>query len=164
MGYKYETHMHTAESSACGRFCAREMVQAYKAAGYAGIFVTDHFFNGNCTVDRRLPWADKVELFCKGYENAKAEGDKIGLDVFFGFEYCVEGADFLGAFFASFPAGAAFLGASAFFAGSAFFAVAAFLDCFSTAATDAFIVFDADFIRFFYSLLFTLSKIVVYYR
>ena len=95
MGYKYETHMHTTEGSACGRSSAKEMVHAYRAAGYAGLFITDHFFNGNCAVDRSLPWAEKVELFCKGYENAKAEGDKVGLDVFFGFEYCVEGADFL---------------------------------------------------------------------
>lgn len=95
MGYKYETHMHTTEGSGCGKSSAKEMVQAYKEAGYRGIFVTDHFFNGNCTVDRRLPWDEKIELFCKGYENAKAEGEKVGLDVFFGLEYCVEGADFL---------------------------------------------------------------------
>ena len=95
MSYKYETHMHTLEGSACGRFTGAEMARAFKEAGYTGIFVTDHFFNGNCAVDRQLPWAEKVELFCKGYENAKAEGDKIGLDVFFGFEYGVDAADFL---------------------------------------------------------------------
>lgn len=95
MGYKYETHMHTSEGSACGAYTASEMVRAYKEAGYTGIFVTDHFFNGNCAVGSDLPWKERVELFCKGYENAKAEGDRIGLDVFFGFEYGVEGADFL---------------------------------------------------------------------
>ena len=78
MSYKYETHMHTLEGSACGRFTGAEMARAFKEAGYTGIFVTDHFFNGNCAVDRQLPWAEKVELFCKGYENAKAEGDKMG--------------------------------------------------------------------------------------
>ena len=95
MGYKYETHMHTVEGSACGRSTGKEMVRAYKQAGYTGVFVTDHFFNGNCAVDRSLSWEEKVEQFCKGYENAKEEGDKIGLDVFFGFEYCVDAADFL---------------------------------------------------------------------
>lgn len=95
MSYKYETHMHTSEGSACGKFTAAEMVQAYKDAGYTGIFVTDHFFNGNTAVDRRLTWQEKIENFCKGYENAKAAGDKIGLDVFFGLEYGVQGADFL---------------------------------------------------------------------
>ena len=95
MIYKYETHMHTSESSACARAGAAEMIRAHKEAGYTGVFVTDHFFNGNCTVDRKLPWEEKVERFCMGYENAKAEGERIGLDVFFGLEYCVEGADFL---------------------------------------------------------------------
>lgn len=95
MGYKYEPHMHTGEGSACGRSSGAEMVNIYKEWGYSGVFVTDHFFNGNCAVDCRLPWAEKVELFCKGYENAKAEGDRIGLQVFFGFEYGVRSADFL---------------------------------------------------------------------
>ena len=95
MSYRYETHMHTVEGSACGRSTGKEMVRAYKEAGYTGVFVTDHFFNGNCAIDRDLSWEEKVEQFCKGYENAKEEGDKIGLDVFFGFEYCVDAADFL---------------------------------------------------------------------
>lgn len=95
MSYKYETHMHTSEGSACGKFTGAEMARAFKEAGYTGIFVTDHFFNGNCAMDRHLPWEERVELFCKGYENAKMEGEQIGLDVFFGFEYGVEGADFL---------------------------------------------------------------------
>ena len=95
MSYRYETHMHTSQGSACGRSTGAEMARAYKEAGYTGVFVTDHFFNGNCAVDRSLPWEEKVELFCKGYEDAKEEGDKIGLDVFFGFEYCFDAADFL---------------------------------------------------------------------
>ena len=95
MGYKYETHMHTSEGSACGKSTAAEMVRSYKEQGYTGIFVTDHFFNGNCAVDRSLNWEEKIDLFCRGYENAKAEGERIGLQVFFGFEYGVNAADFL---------------------------------------------------------------------
>lgn len=95
MGYRYETHMHTSEGSACGKSTAAEMVRAHKQLGYTGVFVTDHFFNGNCAVSRELPWAEKVERFCRGYENAKAEGEKIGLDVFFGFEYGIHQIDFL---------------------------------------------------------------------
>lgn len=95
MTYKYETHMHTCEASKCAGSTGAEMARAHKEAGYTGIFVTDHFFNGYCRIDNSLPWAEKVELFCKGYEGAKAEGDKIGLQVFFGFEYCVDAAEFL---------------------------------------------------------------------
>lgn len=95
MGYRYETHSHTSEGSACSSSSGAEMARAHKNAGYTGMFVTDHFFNGNTAVDRSLPWPERVEAFCKGYENAKAEGDRIGLQVFFGFEYAYQGAEFL---------------------------------------------------------------------
>ena len=45
--YIYETHLHTSEGSACGRSKAADIVHAYKAAGYTGIIITDHFFYGN---------------------------------------------------------------------------------------------------------------------
>lgn len=93
--FKYETHLHTSESSACAVFSAVEQVRFYKEMGYDGIIVTDHFFNGNSTVPRELPWGERIDLFCKGYENAKAEGDRIGLSVFFGFESGFCGPDFL---------------------------------------------------------------------
>ena len=71
------------------------MARAYQKAGYAGIVVTDHFFYGNTAADRSLPWKDWVEQFCKGYEHAKEEGDKIGLQVFFGWESGYHGTEFL---------------------------------------------------------------------
>lgn len=91
----YETHLHTSEASACGLLSAVEMVQKYKAAGYTGVVVTDHFVGGNTAIDRSLPWEAWVEGFCKGYENAKAEGDRIGLQVFFGWESGYQGTEFL---------------------------------------------------------------------
>lgn len=93
--YKYETHLHTTEGSACSIVSAAEHVRYYKDAGYTGIIVTDHFFNGNTTVPKNLPWEERIELFCRGYENAKEEGDKIGLSVFFGWEAGFDGTDFL---------------------------------------------------------------------
>ena len=42
--YVYETHMHTSEASACAGSTGTQMARAYKAAGYTGIIVTDHFF------------------------------------------------------------------------------------------------------------------------
>ncbi len=85
--YLYETHCHTAEGSKCGKSSAAEYVKFFKELGYQGIFITDHFLNGNTTVDTSLSWQKQINDFCKGYEIAKAEGDKVGLDVFFGFEY-----------------------------------------------------------------------------
>ncbi|MGN0665809.1 MAG: PHP-associated domain-containing protein [Huintestinicola sp.] len=93
--FRYETHMHTMEASACSNSSAADMADKYKAEGYTGVFVTDHFFNGNTSVPRELPWREWVEGYCKGYEHAKARGDEIGLDVFFGFEFGDGGSDFL---------------------------------------------------------------------
>lgn len=95
MSYRYETHMHTRQGSSCSSSSGAEMARAHKEAGYAGIFVTDHFFNGNCAVPADLTWQERVERFCSGYEDAKAEGDRIGLQVFFGFEYNTYGTEFL---------------------------------------------------------------------
>lgn len=93
--YKYETHLHTREGSACSSAPAEEMALAHKKLGYDGIFVTNHFFTGNTSVPRDLPWAERVEQYCRGYELAKAVGDEIGLKVFFGIEHCVYSSDFL---------------------------------------------------------------------
>jgi len=91
----YETHLHTSEASACAISSAVEHVRSYKEAGYEGIIVTDHFLNGNTNVPRGLPWEQRVELFCKGYEKAKEEGDRVGLSVFFGWEVNFNFTEFL---------------------------------------------------------------------
>ena len=70
MGYLYETHLHTAQASACGRSSGAEHVRYYQSLGYTGIFVTDHFFGGNTCVPRDLPWEERIDLFCRGYEDA----------------------------------------------------------------------------------------------
>lgn len=94
-GYFYDTHVHTSEGSACGKNTGAQMARAFAAAGYTGIIITDHFFYGNTAVDRALPWVEWVDRYCKGYEHAKAEGDKLGLQVFFGWEAGYGGTDFL---------------------------------------------------------------------
>ncbi len=95
MLYKYETHLHTSEGSKCGKNTAAEMICAAKEAGYTGVVITDHNWKGNTAIDRSLSWEDFVKEFCKGYENAKAEGDRIGVDVFFGWEACYRGTEFI---------------------------------------------------------------------
>jgi hypothetical protein len=95
MSFLYETHLHTASASACAKSRGAEYISYYKGLGYDGIIVTDHFFNGNCSVPKNLPWDERVELFCKGYEEAKAEGDRQGLKVFFSWEARFFGDEFL---------------------------------------------------------------------
>ncbi len=95
MLYRYETHLHTAQASACSVVRGRDYIPFYQDLGYAGIFVTDHFFGGNTAVDRFLPWREQVDRFCSGYEDAKDEGDKRGFPVFFGWEQNYDGDEYL---------------------------------------------------------------------
>ncbi|MGN1205973.1 MAG: PHP-associated domain-containing protein [Eubacterium sp.] len=93
--YLYETHLHTSEASACARSTGKEMAQACKDAGYTGIIVTNHNWHGNHCIDRSLSWEMWIREYCRGYEEAKKWGDKIGLDVFFGYESGYQGTEFL---------------------------------------------------------------------
>ena len=93
--FKYETHLHTSETSLCGASSGAEYAVFYKNLGYTGIFVTDHFLNGNVATTESLSWSERVEAFCLGYEVTAQKGREIGLDVFFGWEYSYGWAHFL---------------------------------------------------------------------
>ena len=93
--YKYETHFHTSYASACARARGSEYMGLYRSLGYDGILVTEHFWRGNCAVDRHLPWDKFVEQFCRGYEETRAAGQRMGIDVFFGWEETFDGDDYL---------------------------------------------------------------------
>lgn len=87
----YETHLHTSQASACAVVTGAYHAKQYKARGYDGIIITDHFFGGNTAVPRHMSWEERINRFCSGYEDAKAEGDRIGLKVFFGWEQAYYG-------------------------------------------------------------------------
>ncbi|MEG1887477.1 MAG: histidinol-phosphatase, partial [Oscillospiraceae bacterium] len=94
--FKYEMHLHTRNCSACGVATSSEMAYSYACAGYSGIVLTDHFLKGNTAVDRRLPWADKMNKYHESYLELKTEGEKNGISVFFGLEYSTgRGIEFL---------------------------------------------------------------------
>ena len=95
MPFLYETHLHSSQSSACAVTRGKDYVRRYIDLGFTGIMVTDHFFNSNTTFDRRRHWSEWVKGFCSGYEDARNEGEKRGLDVFFGWEETFGGDDYL---------------------------------------------------------------------
>lgn len=98
MSFKYETHMHTSQGSDCSSTSGSEMVRRLHALGYAGCFITDHFFGGNTAVNgdlRKLPWEARIRLFCQGYDDAKRAGDELGFQVFFGLEFGWRATEFL---------------------------------------------------------------------
>ena len=89
MGFKYELHCHCAEGSACSDFPVREMVRFYKEHGYDGMVLTDHF-SGNSAIPDWNTWEERVEKHFAIYEEARDEGEKIGIDVFFGLEQSLQ--------------------------------------------------------------------------
>lgn len=92
--YRYETHLHTSLVSACSRFTPEEIVEKYVRLGYRGLFVTDHFLNGNTSVPKELPWKERVARYAEGCRAVK-QASEGALDVFFGIESSNQGADIL---------------------------------------------------------------------
>lgn len=86
--YKIETHLHTAHSSKCGWLDAKTLVAGYKAAGYSGIIVTDHFNRITFEylgVDLASS-ENKVQRFLDGYYRMLEEGEKQGIHIYKGAE------------------------------------------------------------------------------
>ena len=93
--YKYETHLHTSPVSKCGKASVKETVEFYKSLGYDGIFITNHFLDGNVNIDRNLPYEEKIDFYFSDYEEGVKLGNEIGLKVFLGVELAYKGTDFL---------------------------------------------------------------------
>ncbi len=87
MWYKYETHAHTSECSKCAKSPVEDMVKAYAAAGYTGMFFTDHYIFGNTCVPMDLPYNQFIDRYIDTYERGRKAGEKYGIDVFPGIEY-----------------------------------------------------------------------------
>lgn len=84
--YKYDLHVHTSETSNCGRIPGRRVAELYRDAGYDGIVVTDHFYAGFFADLGKLSWEEKVDRFLAGYRAAAGRGREIGLTVLLGLE------------------------------------------------------------------------------
>lgn len=93
--YKYETHLHTAPVSRCARSSVEEQLRLYKALGYDGVFITNHFLDGNIHIDKSLPYEEQIEFYFSDYEKGIALGKEIGIKVFCGVELSDWGPDFL---------------------------------------------------------------------
>ena len=93
--YRYETHLHTAPVSACARATVRQSLEFYKSIGYDGVFITNHFIDGNISIDSSKPYAERIEFYFSDYENGVKIGKELGIKVFCGIEQSFEGTDFL---------------------------------------------------------------------
>lgn len=93
--YLYETHLHTYPVSKCARANVYESMDFYKQKGYDGVFITNHFLDGNINIDLSASYEEKIEFYFSDYEEGLNYGKVIGLKVFSGAELSYKGTDFL---------------------------------------------------------------------
>ena len=80
--YQYDLHVHTSQTSPCASMSGAQQARAYKELGYTGIVITDHYYAGFFERNACPTWKECMDRYFAGYVDAKAEGDRIGLDVF----------------------------------------------------------------------------------
>lgn len=80
--YKYDLHVHTSQTSPCASVSGAQQARAYKELGFTGIVITDHYYEGFFERNTYPTWKESMDCYFAGYFDAKAEGDRIGLDVF----------------------------------------------------------------------------------
>lgn len=94
MQYTYaELHLHTKESSWCGKVSAYDSIPEYKAHGYDLVCITDHFnrsYFGNYH-DEGMSWSDAVDVWFAGWLAAKDAGEKNGIKVLHAAEFKFDG-------------------------------------------------------------------------
>ena len=93
--YKYETHLHTFPVSRCAKADVTENLTFYKSLGYDGVFITNHFLDGNINYDKTRPYAEQIEFYFSDYEKAIEVGKSLDIRVFCGVELSYGGTDFL---------------------------------------------------------------------
>ncbi len=93
--YLYETHLHTFPVSKCAHATVRQTLEAYLNFGYDGVFITNHFLDGNINIDRSLPYEERIHFYFSDYEEGVRIGKELGIDVFCGVEMTYGGTDFL---------------------------------------------------------------------
>lgn len=93
--YRYETHLHTFPVSKCATAGVREVLEFYHGLGYDGVFITNHFLDGNINIDKSMSYREKIEFFFSDFEKAKEISEEIGIKAFSGIELSYKGTDFL---------------------------------------------------------------------
>ena len=93
--YKYETHLHTLPVSRCAKASVKESLEFYKRLGYDGVFITNHFLDGNINVEKEKTYAEKIAFYFSDFEQGREIGQALGIKVFCGVELSYSGTDFL---------------------------------------------------------------------
>ena len=79
--YRYETHLHTYPVSKCAKASVRENLEFYKDLGYDGVFITNHFLDGNINIEREKSYEEKINFYFSDYEEGVKLSKEIGIKV-----------------------------------------------------------------------------------
>lgn len=93
--YKYETHLHTSPVSRCATATVRDSLAFYKSLGYDGVFITNHFLDGNINIDSSVSYQERIAFYFSDYEQGAEIGKELDIKVFLGVESSYKGTDFL---------------------------------------------------------------------
>ena len=92
---KFELHVHTRENDIYARLGGAEIVRLYHDIGYEGLVITDHYFSlfyewfsEEMNLNNH---ASIIDRWLRGYREAKAEGDRLGISVLLGAEVRFDG-------------------------------------------------------------------------
>ena len=94
---KVETHLHVAPIGPCAIETARDVARLHKNAGYDAVICTNHVMKryfDDIAAEGKNPY----EEYIRTYRELKKHGEKLGLEVWFGAEVCLEneeGREFL---------------------------------------------------------------------
>ncbi len=83
--FKYELHAHSSPCSNGGDRIENH-IESLRKKGFSGLVITNHFYQGDTKIDRRLPWADFVDAYKEDYERGKKLARLYDFDVLFGIE------------------------------------------------------------------------------
>ena len=83
--YKVELHTHTGPVSNCSAITPTDLPNIYKELGCDAVVLTNHL--SPVLFSHKGTDEEIIDYYLNDYRQAKAEGDKIGIEVILGFEF-----------------------------------------------------------------------------
>ena len=80
--YRIELHAHTKPASVCSEISPKELVDTYKALGYHGMVVTNHFVYQYDSMSKE----EYLDFYLQDFEETEKCGEEQGMKVYLGAE------------------------------------------------------------------------------
>ena len=83
---KTELHAHTKGASGCAFVLAKDLIKEYKDAGFDAVVITNHIAENEFIKYPGETRKEKLDYYLSLFDDAKREGEKLGIKVFLGAE------------------------------------------------------------------------------